>query len=71
MLELREQAQSKGIEFKIMNVTKLVQQVLEITRLNTVFEVTSEKDLQSLSTTVQVDEVIETSLATAFEGNIP
>jgi anti-sigma B factor antagonist len=70
MLELREQAQSRGIEFRIMNVTKLVQQILEITRLNTVFEVTSERDLQSLSTTVQVDEVSETSLATASEGNI-
>ncbi|HZE68308.1 MAG TPA: STAS domain-containing protein [Pyrinomonadaceae bacterium] len=41
MLELREQTQSKGIDFKLMNVTKLVSRVLEITRLNTVFEVTS------------------------------
>ena len=40
MLELREQTQSKGIDFKLMNVTKLVSEVLEITRLNTVFEVT-------------------------------
>ena len=41
MLELREQTQSKGIDFKLMNVTKLVSGVLEITRLNSVFEVTS------------------------------
>src|SRR5713226_9026864 len=41
MLELREQAQSKGIEFRLINVTKLVRRVLEITRLNSVFKVTS------------------------------
>jgi anti-sigma B factor antagonist len=67
MLEFREQAQARGIEFRIMNVTKLVQQILEITRLNTVFEVTSEKDLQSLATTVQANEV--SALATALEGH--
>src|SRR5207247_1054986 len=42
MLELREQAESKGIAFKLMNVSKLVGRVLEITRLDSVFEVTSE-----------------------------
>jgi anti-anti-sigma factor len=41
MLELREQTQSRGIDFKLMNVTKLVSVVLEITCLNSVFEVTS------------------------------
>src|SRR6267143_6642397 len=41
MLELREQVQSKGIAFKLMNVSKLVGRVLEITRLDSVFEVTS------------------------------
>ena len=41
MLELREQAQSKGIGFKLMNVSKLVSRVLEVTRLDSVFEVTS------------------------------
>ena len=41
MLELREQVQSKGIGFKIMNVSKLVGRVLEVTRLDSVFEVTS------------------------------
>ena len=47
MLELREQTQAKGIVFKLMNVTKLVSWVLEITRLNTVFEVTSEAEVLS------------------------
>ena len=41
MLALREQAQSKGIGFKLMNVSKLVGRVLEVTRLDSVFEVTS------------------------------
>ncbi len=41
MLELRQQVQAKGIGFKIMNVSKLVARVLEVTRLDSVFEVTS------------------------------
>jgi anti-sigma B factor antagonist len=45
LLELREQSQGKGIEFKLMNVTKLVKQVLEITRLDSVFEISSEHEL--------------------------
>ena len=48
MLELREQTQSKGIDFKLMNVTKLVNGVLEITRLNSVFEVTSDAEILSV-----------------------
>jgi anti-anti-sigma factor len=39
MLELREQAESKGIRFELMNVTKLVGRVLEVTRLDSVFEI--------------------------------
>ena len=41
MLELREQVHSKGIGFKLMNVSKVVGQVLEITRLDSVFEMAS------------------------------
>ena len=41
MLELREQVQANGIGFKIMNPTKLVSRVLEVTRLDSVFETTS------------------------------
>jgi anti-anti-sigma factor len=42
MLELREQAESKGICFELMNVTELVGRVLEVTRLDSVFEIKSE-----------------------------
>ena len=41
MLELREQAVSKGIRFELMNVNRLVSRVLEVTRLDSVFRITS------------------------------
>jgi anti-sigma B factor antagonist len=41
MLELRQQAESKGIRFELMNVSNLVRRVLEITRLDSVFSITS------------------------------
>jgi anti-anti-sigma factor len=49
MLELRESTQSKGIEFRLINVTKLVSRILEITRLNSVFEITSAAEVLSRS----------------------
>jgi anti-anti-sigma factor len=41
LLELRGELQAKGIEFQLRNVTNLVGHVLELTRLNSVFKVTS------------------------------
>jgi len=41
MLELREQAEAKGIRFELTNVTKMVSRVLEVTRLDSVFEITA------------------------------
>lgn len=55
MLELRAELQSKGIELRLMNVTKLVQQIIEIARLDTVFETKSEAEV--LSAVSQGDEV--------------
>ena len=43
LLELREHTLAKGKEFKLLNVTKLVQKVFAITRLNSVFEILSER----------------------------
>ena len=40
MLELRECAESRGIEFQLKNVTKLVRRILEVTKLDSVFDVT-------------------------------
>ena len=45
LLELREQLRSKGVEFRLMNVTALVQQILEISCLDSVFEVSSEEEI--------------------------
>ena len=45
MLELREQAESKGIRFELMNVTKQIRRVFEITRLNSVFPMTPAVEL--------------------------
>ena len=47
MLELRELIQSRGIAFKVMNVTNLVSYLLEVTRLNSVFDVTSGAEIAS------------------------
>jgi anti-sigma B factor antagonist len=41
MLALREQLQAKGIRFELMNVNKQVSMVLELTRLDSVFQITS------------------------------
>jgi anti-anti-sigma factor len=41
MLELRELIQSRGIAFKLMNATNPVSYLLQITCLNSVFEITS------------------------------
>src|SRR5215813_3340990 len=39
LLELRQHTESRGVEFRLKNVTKLVRQVLEITRLDEVFRI--------------------------------
>lgn len=41
LLELRAEAESKGMRLELMNVTKWVSKVLEITRLDSVFKITS------------------------------
>jgi anti-anti-sigma factor len=41
MLALREQVEAKGIRFELTNVTSPVRTVLELTRLDSVFQITS------------------------------
>jgi len=41
MLALREQVESKRIRFELMNVNKRIRMVLAITRLDSVFQITS------------------------------
>jgi|SRR5215470_8322925 len=49
LLELREYTQSKGIEFRLMNVSRLIQQVLEITCLNSVFDNSRDGEIMAAS----------------------
>jgi anti-anti-sigma factor len=46
LLQLREQALAKGAHFELLNVSKPLYRIFEITRLNTVFEITP--DIQFL-----------------------
>jgi anti-anti-sigma factor len=41
MVELRQQTEARGVRFKLMNATKFVKRIFEITGLDSVFEVTS------------------------------
>ena len=47
LLELRERLRSKGVVFRLMNVTALVQQILEISCLDSVLELSSEEEILS------------------------
>ena len=46
LLELREQSLANGIHFKLMNMSERLSRVFEITRLNTVFEINSARELR-------------------------
>lgn len=48
LLELRAQVESREIEFRLRNVTRLVRQVLQITRLDSVFENWPEGELRQI-----------------------
>ncbi len=59
MLELREQTQSKGIAFRLINVTKLVSRMLEITRLDSVFQVISGAEVLSAGSSGRPAQVVQ------------
>ena len=44
MLELRDRTEERGIRLELVNVSKQIGRVLEITRLNTVFRITAALD---------------------------
>jgi anti-anti-sigma factor len=44
LLTLREQVQSRGIRFELMNINKQVSKVLSLTRLDSVFQITGAVD---------------------------
>lgn len=41
MLQLREDAEAEGIRFELMNLSRQISRVFEITRLDSVFRITS------------------------------
>ena len=45
LLALREEAQTKGIRLELTNINRQIGRVFEITRLNTVFQITSGVEL--------------------------
>jgi len=45
LLQLREQCLAQGIRFKVINVSKPLSRIFEITRLNTVFEINSSVEI--------------------------
>ena len=45
MLQLREQAEAEGIQFELMNVSKSLSRIFEITRLDTVFKINSSVEI--------------------------
>lgn len=53
LLRLREETHSRGVDLKLMNVSKLVSSVLEITHLDSVFEVTSGAEFLSAASLCQ------------------
>jgi anti-anti-sigma factor len=61
LLELREWTQSRGVEFRLVNVTRLVQQVLEITRLDTVFKVSERDEARSVTAGDHIAALLETA----------
>ncbi|MGI8732591.1 MAG: STAS domain-containing protein [Pyrinomonadaceae bacterium] len=61
LLELREWTQTKGIEFRLRNVTRLLQQVLKITRLDSVFD-TSQPTAQSAAVGLPIEAEAETAV---------
>lgn len=46
LLKLRAWTQFKGIELRLVNVNRIVQHVLQITRLDTVFEVSAQENVR-------------------------
>jgi Anti-anti-sigma regulatory factor (antagonist of anti-sigma factor) len=57
MLELRQELKAKGIALRLTNATDRVSRIFEITRLSTVFEITSQS-AESLDQAIQVDDLL-------------
>ena len=65
LLELRQGSSERGIELRLMEVGAPVRQILEITRLDTVFEICSPAEILSLADSQEV--VCEAALLSCVE----
>jgi anti-anti-sigma factor len=63
LLEMRVWAQSHGIEFKLINVTRRVREVLAITRLDFVFGISPRDRLRAVEDDVQESAVTKFCVA--------
>lgn len=68
LVELRKWSQSKGVEFRLINVNGLVEQVLEITRLNTVFEISSRASMHPAGADDRPSAIARKTPAMGFES---
>lgn len=65
LLEMREQAQSRAIRFELMNVSKQISRVFQITRLDTVFDLTPSAKLSPVVSPKQKHRLPAPALACA------
>lgn len=49
LLDLRQETQAQGIEFKLTNATERVRRVIQVARLDSVLEVTSRETFRNVS----------------------
>lgn len=68
LLELRRWAKSNGIDFRLINVTRPVKQVLELTRLDSVFQISSRESVRSAAACVRPSAVGRKSAAVCCEA---
>jgi anti-anti-sigma factor len=59
LMELRQWTQTRGIEFRLINVNRLVKQVLAITRLDSVLKISARAEVQSVTAGDQIGSLLE------------
>jgi len=65
LLELRQWTQANRVEFRLVNPTKLVQQVFAITRLDSVFDISFQEDVLSAAARVEPPAIVAAPLQPA------
>jgi anti-anti-sigma factor len=71
LLELRKWTESQGIEFRLTNVGRRVREVLKITRLDSVFNISSSEISSAQQTGPRRSEVADRTPSDGFEFATP